>query len=75
MPAVYATDAEGRESLVNAHVDGNQIVVHRLVRKLTLRKGNAVACVVNRSFDLDGGKDNRSGTVSPDVQRVIRGGQ
>jgi type IV secretion system protein VirB9 len=75
MPAVYATDAEGKESLVNAHVDGNEIVVHRLVRKLTLRKGTAAACLVNRSFDLDGGKDNDSGTVAPNVQRVIRGGQ
>ena len=73
MPAVYATDADGTESLVNTNVEGNEIVVHRMVRKLTLRKGAAVACVVNKSFDLDGGRDNTTGTVAPDVQRVIRG--
>ena len=73
MPAVYATDADGTESLVNTNVEGNEIVVHRMVRKLTLRKGAAVACVVNKSFDLDGGRDNTTGTVAPDVQRVIKG--
>jgi type IV secretion system protein VirB9 len=75
MPAVYATDADGNESLVNTHIEGNQIVVHKLARKLTLRKGSAAACIVNRSFDILGGKDNLSGTVAPDVDRVIRGGR
>lgn len=75
MPAVYAVDGEGNEALVNTHVDGNVIVVQRMVRRLTLRKGNAVVCVVNKSFDLDGGRDNNTGTVSNGVQRVIKGGQ
>lgn len=73
MPAVYAVDAEGNEALVNTNVEGNEIVVQRMVRQLTLRKGNAVACVVNKAFDLDGGKDNATGTVAPDVERVIKG--
>jgi type IV secretion system protein VirB9 len=60
---------------VNTNVEGNEIVVQRLVRQLTLRKGNAVACVVNKAFDLDGGKDNTTGTVAPDVERVIKGAQ
>lgn len=74
MPAVYEVDASGKEALVNTNVEGNQIVVQRLVKQLTLRKGDSVACVVNRSFDLDGGRDNTSGTVAPDVERVIKGG-
>jgi type IV secretion system protein VirB9 len=37
MPAVYAVDAEGNEALVNTNVEGNEIVVQRLVRQLTLR--------------------------------------
>lgn len=73
MPAVYAVDAEGNEALVNTNVEGHEIVVQRLVRQLTLRKGNAVACVVNKAFDLDGGKDNETGTVAPDVERVVKG--
>ncbi len=73
MPAVYATDPEGNEALVNTNVDGNVIVVQRLLRHLTLRKGPAVACVVNKAFELDGGTDNTTGTISPDVTRVIKG--
>lgn len=73
MPAIYAVDEEGNESLVNTNVEGNEIVVQRMVRKLTLRRGSAVACVVNKSFDLNGGKDNTTGTVAPDVERVIKG--
>lgn len=75
MPAVYSVDEEGKEALVNTNVEGNEIVVQRMVRKLTLRKGNAVACVVNKSFDLNGGRDNSTGTVAPDVERVIKGAQ
>lgn len=73
MPAVYSVDERGNEALINTHViDGNTIVVQRLVPRLMLRKGSAVASVVNRSFDFDAGMDNATGTVSPDVERVIR---
>lgn len=75
MPAIYAVDNEGKEALINTNVEGNEIVVQRMVRKLTLRKGNSVACVVNKSFDLNGGRDNTTGTVAPDVERVIKGAQ
>lgn len=73
MPAIYAVDESGAESLINTTVVGNKIVVQRVVRKLVLRKGTYVACIVSRSFDLDGGKDNISGTVAPTVERVIKG--
>lgn len=74
MPAVYSVDEDGNEALINTNViDGNTIVVQRLVRQLMLRKGDAVASVVNKSFDMDGGLDNTTGTVAPDVVRVIKG--
>lgn len=76
MPAVYSVDAEGNEALINTNViDGNTIVIQRLVARLILRKGNAVASVVNKSFDLNSGTDNTTGTVAPDVERVIKGVQ
>lgn len=76
MPAVYSVDAKGNEALINTNViDGNTIVVQRLVPSLILRKGNAVASVVNKSFDLNGGIDNTTGTVASDVERVIKGAQ
>lgn len=73
MPAVYSVDEAGNEALINTNVDGNTIVVQRLVKSLMLRKGSAVASVINKSFNLDGGVDNTSGTVAPDVERVIKG--
>ena len=73
MPAIYAVDSQGNESLINANVEGNQIVIHRVFRKLILRKGNYVACLVNKGFDFDSGKDNTTGTIAPDVQRVLKG--
>lgn len=76
MPAVYAVDNEGNEALINKNViDGNTIVVQRLVRRLILRKGGAVASVVNKSFDLDGGSDNTTGTIASNVMRILKGGK
>lgn len=74
MPAVYSVDEEGSEALINTNViDGNTIVIQRLVSHLILRKGNYVASVINKSFDIDGGIDNTTGTIAPDVERVIKG--
>lgn len=73
MPAVYEVDEKGNEALINTNViNGNTIVVQRLVRRLMLRKGAAVASLLNKSFDLNGGKDNTTGTVAADVERVIK---
>lgn len=73
MPAVYSVDSMGNEALINTNVvDGNTIVIQRLVEKLLLRKGDLAASVINKSFNLNGGTDNDSGTVSPDVERVIK---
>ncbi|MDP2027875.1 P-type conjugative transfer protein VirB9 [Sulfuriferula sp.] len=74
MPAVYSVDAKGNEALINTNViEGNTIVIQRLVPSLILRKGAAVASVVNKSFDLNGGIDNTTGTVASDVERVVKG--
>jgi type IV secretion system protein VirB9 len=74
MPAVYSVDDSGNEALINTNViDGNTIVVQRLVKRLILRKGNYVASVLNKSFELDSGRDNVTGTVSPVVERFVKG--
>ena len=76
MPAIYEVDEKGNEALINTNViNGNTIVIQRLVRRLMLRKGDAVASVINKSFDLNGGIDNTTGTVAPDVECVIKGAQ
>jgi len=38
-----------------------------------LRKGDYVAAVLNKSFDQNGGIDNTTGTVVPNVERVVKG--
>lgn len=74
MPAVYSVDTVGNEALINTNViEGNTIVIQRLVPSLMLRKGTAVASVINKSFDLNSGSDNSTGTIAPDVQRVLKG--
>ena len=77
MPAIYSVDTvdgEDKESLVNTNViNNNTIVVERLLPRLMLRKGGYVASVINKSFNINGGTDNLSGTISPDVIRSIKG--
>jgi type IV secretion system protein VirB9 len=77
MPAVFSEEAEEKnEGLINTSViNGNTIVVQRLVGRLILRKGDYVASVINKSFDLNRGRDNTTGTVVSNVQRVIKGEQ
>lgn len=73
MPAIFAVDSLGNESLINTNViEGNRIVVQKMFPKLMLRKGPLVASVINKSFDINGGFDNTTGTVANDVIRVIK---
>lgn len=73
MPAIYEVDDKGQESLVNTHViSGNTISVHRMAPSYIFRKGSFVASVINKSFNRKGGTDNLTGTVAPDVERVVK---
>ncbi len=72
MPAVYSVDAGGKEALINTNVEGNTIIIHRVVPRLKLRKGDEVVCIRNDAFDPNGGLDNKAGTIAPDIQRVIK---
>lgn len=73
MPAVYAIDTKGKESLVNTNVmSGNTIAIHKLLAQVILRKGEMVASVINRSFDPERGSGAITGTVSSEVERLIR---
>lgn len=71
LPAVYFVDADGNEVIVNRHMaDPQTIVLHRIAAKWHLRLGDQVLAIHN-----EGAHQTRSlstGTVSPDVQRVIR---
>jgi type IV secretion system protein VirB9 len=71
LPAIFLRNDDGSESLVNFTVDGADVIVHRVSRRLIVRRGNLTGCIVNAAF---GGADGhaRSGTVTPAVERVTR---
>ena len=49
VPAVFAVDREGKESLVNSRVEGQYVVIERVGSQFTLRNGSVVACLFNRN--------------------------
>lgn len=72
-PAIFVANADGSEGLANFHVEGDVAVVHRIARRLVLRRGERVACVENRAF-AGSGQRLPTGTVADDVERVTNGG-
>lgn len=72
LPAIFVSDAPKVESLVNFHVEGEEIVIHRLARRFILRRGAQVACVSNEAW-VGGSQVLPSGTLSPSVERRVRG--
>ena len=76
VPAVFHVLGDGSETLVNARMEDDLLVVDRVSRRLMLRAGSAVVGVWNEAFDLDGAPPD-GGTTVPGVQRVFKaeGGQ
>jgi len=71
LPAIFLRNDDGSESLVNFTVEGADVIVHRVSRRLIVRRGQLTGCIVNRAFGGAGGHVS-SGTVTPAVERVTR---
>jgi type IV secretion system protein VirB9 len=71
VPAVFHVLGDGSETLVNARMEDDLLVVDRVSRQLMLRAGSAVVGVWNEAFDLDGIAPG-GGTTVPGVQRSLR---
>ena len=71
LPAIFASNEDGSESLVNFHVQAGRIVVQRVVRRLIVRRGKLAGCIVDRAFK-GGGERLSSGTIAPRVERATR---
>ena len=71
VPAVFHVRGDGSETLVNARMEDDLLVVDRVSRKLMLRAGSAVVGLWNEAFDLDG-KPPGDRTTVPGVQRVLK---
>lgn len=73
VPAVFHVLGDGSETLVNARMEDDQLVVDRVSRRLMLRAGSAVIGIWNEAFDLEGAPAEGATTV-PGVQRVLKAG-
>jgi type IV secretion system protein VirB9 len=71
VPAVFHVLGDGSETLVNARMEEDLLVVDRVSRRLMLRSGSAVVGVWNEAFDLDGVPPD-GGTTVAGVQRVLK---
>lgn len=68
IPAIFATDTFGDESLLNYSVEEDWIVLQRVGKEFTLRNGKYVGCLINANRITD---RTDSGTVSNKVQRKL----
>ena len=50
IPAVFVVDDNDHEAMVNYRVSGEYIVIERVTARITLRRGNDVACVFNEKL-------------------------
>jgi len=71
-PAIFVKNDDGSESLLNFSMEGGDVVIHRVVRQLIIRRGRLTGMIVNKSF-TGSGERLESGTVSSSVQRVGEG--
>ncbi|WP_234413929.1 TrbG/VirB9 family P-type conjugative transfer protein [Ideonella sp. A 288] len=71
VPAVFHVLGDGSETLVNARMEDDLLVVDRVSRRLMLRAGSAVVGLWNEAFDIDGVPPG-GGTTVPGVERVVK---
>lgn len=71
LPAVFVLNDDGSESLINFSIDQGDVVVQRIARRFTLRRGKLIGCIVNEGF-IGAGERLKSGTISPAVTRVVK---
>jgi type IV secretion system protein VirB9 len=64
LPAIYAIDPDGTESLVNSHMRDSYVVVDRVARGFVLRRGNETTKVQN-----DGLRQAAVGALAPKPQK------
>lgn len=81
VPAVFAVDDDGQESVVNVHMETDSttgrkdlLCVDLVAKRFYLRRGKAVIGIWNDAFDLDG-RPPLNGTTVAGVERVVKGAQ
>jgi type IV secretion system protein VirB9 len=68
LPAIFVSNDDGSESLLNFSMDAGDVVIHRVAAKIVVRRGRLTGCIVNKGF-AGSGERLESGTIAPDVTR------
>ena len=71
-PAMFVRNDDGSESLLNFSIEEDEVVIHRVARRIVLRRGQLAGCVVNQSFEGGGARTTANSSV-PGVQRTTKG--
>jgi len=71
-PAIFVQNDDGSESLLNFSMEAGDVIIHRVVRQLIIRRGRLTGKIINKSF-TGAGERLGSGTVSSGVERVGEG--
>lgn len=83
VPAIYMVDADGRESIVNRNSTGTAtdvVVMQKVAEKWRVRLGGQVLSIFNdkalseADAPIATNRDSATGTRSPVVMRVVKGG-
>jgi type IV secretion system protein VirB9 len=74
LPAIFVRNDDGSESLLNFSMDTGDVIVHRVAKRFILRRGKLTGCILNQGFAGSGTRLD-SGTVAPEVERRVQGGQ
>jgi type IV secretion system protein VirB9 len=73
IPAVFRVTADGAESMVNIHMEGDNkdtIVIHGMAKHYVLRLSKQVVGIWNDAYDIEGVSPN-NGTVTLGVSRKV----
>jgi type IV secretion system protein VirB9 len=71
LPAIFVHNDDGSESLLNFTMDGAELVVHRIARRLSVRRGGLQGCILNQNYS-GSGQHLDSETIAPGVERTTR---
>lgn len=71
-PVAFLVEATREESVINSHVEGDFLVLHRVAKNFILRSGRQVVGIYNEGFDRRTGRSSASGATVPGVKRVVK---
>jgi len=71
-PVIFVLNEEGSESLLNFSMDDGDVILHRVAKRLIVRRGALAGCIVNKAF-AGGGERLKSQTTSESAQRETKG--